>query len=179
LLATQRKDWLALVAVHSDAWLMAVAFYFAAKFDKMERCGARGAPGHACALARRPWPFSRCLRLTSAGGVRRARLFTMLNQLPTVYKALSGDADGKPGGGGGAKKKARAPGSRRQGKGLARFRNAAGPAIPCRRPDAARDTSHALTRPPPCHTPCGDAQQAAAPAPGAKRERTDPEVRVL
>jgi len=35
----QRKDWLALVAVHSDAWLMAVAFYFAAKFDKAERCG--------------------------------------------------------------------------------------------------------------------------------------------
>lgn len=33
----QRKDWLALVAVHSDAWLMAVAFYYGAKFDAKER----------------------------------------------------------------------------------------------------------------------------------------------
>uniref|UniRef100_A0A7S0S7D0 Alfin N-terminal domain-containing protein n=1 Tax=Mantoniella antarctica TaxID=81844 RepID=A0A7S0S7D0_9CHLO len=33
----QRKDWLALVAVHSDAWLMAVAFYYGAKFDGKER----------------------------------------------------------------------------------------------------------------------------------------------
>ncbi|ACO67116.1 predicted protein, partial [Micromonas commoda] len=32
----QRKDWLALVAVHSDAWLMAVAFYYGAKFDGKE-----------------------------------------------------------------------------------------------------------------------------------------------
>lgn len=34
---SQQKDWLSLVAVHSDAWLMAVAFYFGAKFDKSER----------------------------------------------------------------------------------------------------------------------------------------------
>ncbi|KAJ3678112.1 hypothetical protein LUZ60_001915 [Juncus effusus] len=27
------KDWLALVAVHSDAWLLAVAFYFGARFS--------------------------------------------------------------------------------------------------------------------------------------------------
>merc|ERR1712216_910185 len=33
----QRKDWLALVAVHSDAWLMAVAFYYGAKFDAKKR----------------------------------------------------------------------------------------------------------------------------------------------
>mmetsp|Transcript_48866 Transcript_48866/g.156519 ORF Transcript_48866/g.156519 Transcript_48866/m.156519 type:complete len:213 (+) Transcript_48866:228-866(+) len=33
----QRKDWLALVAVHSDAWLLAVAFYYGAKFNKSER----------------------------------------------------------------------------------------------------------------------------------------------
>ena len=26
------KDWLSLVAVHSDAWLLAVAFYFGARF---------------------------------------------------------------------------------------------------------------------------------------------------
>lgn len=28
-----RKDWLALVAVHSDAWLMSVAFFYAVKLD--------------------------------------------------------------------------------------------------------------------------------------------------
>ncbi|XP_031094956.1 PHD finger protein ALFIN-LIKE 4-like [Ipomoea triloba] len=35
----QDKDWLALVAVHSDAWLLSVAFYFGARFgfDKSER----------------------------------------------------------------------------------------------------------------------------------------------
>lgn len=36
----QEKDWLALVAVHSDAWLLAVAFYFGARFgfDRADRC---------------------------------------------------------------------------------------------------------------------------------------------
>ena len=33
----QRRDWLALVAVHADAWLIAVAFYFAAKLDAVQR----------------------------------------------------------------------------------------------------------------------------------------------
>ena len=33
-----RKDWLALVAVHSDAWLMAVAFFYAVKLDALGRC---------------------------------------------------------------------------------------------------------------------------------------------
>lgn len=35
------KDWLSLVAVHSDAWLIAVAFYFGARFgfDKDTRSG--------------------------------------------------------------------------------------------------------------------------------------------
>lgn len=32
-----RKDWLALVAVHSDAWLMAVAFFYAVKLDSNGR----------------------------------------------------------------------------------------------------------------------------------------------
>eukprot|EP00249_Psilotum_nudum_P009730 c22123_g3_i2 orf=147-770(+) len=32
-----RKDWLSLVAVHSDAWLLAVAFFYGARFDKTER----------------------------------------------------------------------------------------------------------------------------------------------
>ena len=33
----QRLDWLRLVAVHSDAWLMAVAFYRATRLNKSEK----------------------------------------------------------------------------------------------------------------------------------------------
>ncbi|XVF03844.1 hypothetical protein REPUB_Repub05bG0028000 [Reevesia pubescens] len=35
----QEKDWLSLVAVHNDSWLLAVAFYFGARsgFGKNER----------------------------------------------------------------------------------------------------------------------------------------------
>ncbi len=40
----QRKDWLALVAVHSDTWLMAVAFYNAARLNREGR-SVRGRAG--------------------------------------------------------------------------------------------------------------------------------------
>lgn len=35
----QEKDWLSMVAVHSDAWLLSVAFYFGSRFgfDKNDR----------------------------------------------------------------------------------------------------------------------------------------------
>jgi Alfin len=35
----KRKDWLALVAVHSDAWLLSVSFFFGTRcgFDKESR----------------------------------------------------------------------------------------------------------------------------------------------
>ncbi|KAL8537795.1 hypothetical protein ACS0TY_012795 [Phlomoides rotata] len=35
----QEKDWLSLIAVHSDTWLLAIAFYFGARFgfDKAKR----------------------------------------------------------------------------------------------------------------------------------------------
>ncbi len=33
----QKRDFLALVAVHSDAWLMAVAFFYAVKLDASGR----------------------------------------------------------------------------------------------------------------------------------------------
>lgn len=35
----QEKDWLSLIAVHSDSWLLSVAFYFGARFgfDKKAR----------------------------------------------------------------------------------------------------------------------------------------------
>lgn len=36
-----KKDWLALVAVHSDAWLLSVAFYYGAKLNAEQRCAPR------------------------------------------------------------------------------------------------------------------------------------------
>ncbi|XP_065630748.1 PHD finger protein ALFIN-LIKE 4 isoform X2 [Quercus suber] len=56
----QEKDWLSLVAVHSDAWLLSVAFYFGARFgfDKADR----------------------------------KRLFTMINDLPTIFEVVTGTA---------------------------------------------------------------------------------------
>ena len=37
----QRRDWLALVAVHSDTWLIAVAFYNGARLNKEGRRAPR------------------------------------------------------------------------------------------------------------------------------------------
>ncbi|KAE8695605.1 PHD finger protein ALFIN-LIKE 2 [Hibiscus syriacus] len=55
-----RKDWLSLVAVHSDCWLLSVAFYFGARLNCNER----------------------------------KRLFSMMNDLPTVFEVRS--IDGQP-----------------------------------------------------------------------------------
>ena len=33
----EHKDWLSLIAVHSDSWLYAVAFYFCARFNRNDR----------------------------------------------------------------------------------------------------------------------------------------------
>ncbi|RLN08214.1 hypothetical protein C2845_PM11G08280 [Panicum miliaceum] len=68
------KDWLSLVAVHSDAWLLSVAFYFGARFgfDK---------------------DASMELYATEAGlALEMRRLFTMINNLPTVYEVVTGVA---------------------------------------------------------------------------------------
>lgn len=51
-----RKDWLSLVAVHSDSWLISVAFYNGAAFN----------------------------------GNERKRLFSMINEQPTVYEVVTG-----------------------------------------------------------------------------------------
>ncbi|TKY48295.1 PHD finger protein ALFIN 5 [Spatholobus suberectus] len=56
----QEKDWLSLVAVHSDTWLLSLAFYFGARFgfDKTDR----------------------------------KRLFSMINELPTIFEVVTGAA---------------------------------------------------------------------------------------
>ncbi|KAJ6389572.1 hypothetical protein OIU77_027817 [Salix suchowensis] len=71
----QEKDWLSLVAVHSDSWLLAVAFYFGARFGfgKNERWNLLGL-GMNCS-----WKT-------------RKRLFQMINELPTIFEVVSGNA---------------------------------------------------------------------------------------
>lgn len=44
----ERRDWMALCAVHSDAWLMSVLFFYAARFDDSGRCGSAGASRPGC-----------------------------------------------------------------------------------------------------------------------------------
>jgi len=56
----QEKDWLSLVAVHSDSWLLGVAFYFGARFG--------------------------------FGKSERKRLFQMINDVPTVFEVVTGNA---------------------------------------------------------------------------------------
>ncbi|XP_073114413.1 PHD finger protein ALFIN-LIKE 8 isoform X2 [Elaeis guineensis] len=62
------KDWLSLVAVHSDAWLLAVAFYFGARFGFDKEAS---------------------LKVTCR---QRRRLFNMINNLPTIYEVVTGTA---------------------------------------------------------------------------------------
>ncbi|XP_022156923.1 PHD finger protein ALFIN-LIKE 2-like [Momordica charantia] len=52
----KRRDWLSLVAVHSDCWLLSVAFYFGARLNRNER----------------------------------KRLFSLINDLPTLFEVASG-----------------------------------------------------------------------------------------
>lgn len=33
----ERRDWLSLVAMHTDSWLLSVAFYFGARLNRNER----------------------------------------------------------------------------------------------------------------------------------------------
>jgi Alfin len=47
----QKKDWLALVAVHSDAWLLSVAFYYGAKLTADHRCVLLPGPSLLCYCA--------------------------------------------------------------------------------------------------------------------------------
>ncbi|KAK2656685.1 hypothetical protein Ddye_009737 [Dipteronia dyeriana] len=50
-----RKDWLSLVAVHTDSWLLSVAFYLGARLNRNER----------------------------------KRLFSLINDLPTVFEVVT------------------------------------------------------------------------------------------
>jgi len=98
-----------------------------------------------------------------------ARLFGMVNQLPTVYKALSGD-DGKQLATMGAKKKVRL------GAPLARgLPGLATPLPPRAQPWRSEPRPRLTGR---SRAPLAQAYPAPAPSGGAKRERQDPEVRL-
>ena len=76
----QRKDWLALVAVHSDTWLMAVAFYNAARLNREGR--------YIWGRASRNWsPLGVDIR-----DGRRDQLFELINELPTCFEVVTGKA---------------------------------------------------------------------------------------
>lgn len=93
----QRKDWLGLVAVHSDAWLMALAFYKGARLDKEERCAVGSparlqvaTPGSACPeSAPKLEARWQCLTIYPST-LCREELFTYINKVPTVYEVVSG-----------------------------------------------------------------------------------------
>lgn len=80
----QEKDWLSLIAVHSDTWLLAIAFYFGARFgfDKAKRFFV--CPVFSFSIAQ--FMFLNC----DLCRLRRKRLFNMINELPTVYEVVSG-----------------------------------------------------------------------------------------
>ena len=43
----QRRDWLSLVAVHSDSWLISVAFFFGARLNANDRYQCYSDTGHS------------------------------------------------------------------------------------------------------------------------------------
>ncbi|KAI5670487.1 hypothetical protein M9H77_10851 [Catharanthus roseus] len=84
-----RRDWLSLVAVHTDSWLVSVAFYFGARLNRNDR----------------------------------KRLFSLINELPTVYEVVTGrkPLKDKPGVDSGSKSKSNKRSSDSQTKGNPRL----------------------------------------------------------
>lgn len=79
-----KKDWLALVAVHSDAWLLSVAFYYGAKLDAQQR--------YACLHGQAP-PVPHRLACSAARNFVswcRSQLFQHINGGPTLFEMVTG-----------------------------------------------------------------------------------------
>ncbi|GER45689.1 PHD finger family protein [Striga asiatica] len=96
----QEKDWLSLVAVHSDSWLLSVAFYFGARFGfgKSESLLEKSLR-YQDMLIQIEKPLSLqttwnsfCLipNLSWKSILYRKRLFQMINDLPTVFEVVTG-----------------------------------------------------------------------------------------
>ncbi|XP_044502411.1 PHD finger protein ALFIN-LIKE 1-like isoform X1 [Mangifera indica] len=74
-----RRDWLSLVAVHTDSWLISVAFYLGARLNRNES-GV--------------WKILICSNSVKEDwsefiNKRRKRLFSMINDLPTVFEEVT------------------------------------------------------------------------------------------
>lgn len=79
-----RKEWLALVAVHSDAWLMSVAFYYGAKLNAEQRYWVQ-----SCTQPK----LFQSSSLVNPITVCRRQLFTQLNNSPTLFELVTGKVD--------------------------------------------------------------------------------------
>ncbi|KAG5625818.1 hypothetical protein H5410_011036 [Solanum commersonii] len=88
----QEKDWLSLVAVHSDSWLLSVAFYFGARFGfgKSERLENIDGCENMTEIV---ISWSLYWETGRMGFHNHAkRLFQMTNDLPTVFEVVTGAA---------------------------------------------------------------------------------------
>ena len=86
----QKKDWLALVAVHSDTWLFAVAFYNGARLNRDGR--------YVFLSLRRASMLTALEEFCTAyeGGLCRERLFELINEQPTCYEVVMGKGGAAP-----------------------------------------------------------------------------------
>jgi hypothetical protein len=81
VLWVQKQDWLSLVAVHTDGWLLSLAFFKAARFGKAQRYAAVHAFQSTCT--------------TSDAASYRDQLFERINEYPTLYEVVSGKVPNK------------------------------------------------------------------------------------
>ncbi|KAG1331244.1 PHD finger protein ALFIN-LIKE 8 [Cocos nucifera] len=90
------KDWLSLVAVHSDSWLLAVAFYFGARFGFDKEARKRlfhlinGLPTIYEVVTGTAKKQSK--EKTNSSSKSKKRLFHLINGLPTIYEVVTGTA---------------------------------------------------------------------------------------
>ncbi|XP_047174843.1 PHD finger protein ALFIN-LIKE 9-like, partial [Vigna umbellata] len=85
----QEKDWLSLVAVHSDAWLQSVAFYFGARFgfdkaDRLELCFI-----YAIAIGKAQLKKAQARRISYAVSLTVFPLLIILSQNGLGYLTIS------------------------------------------------------------------------------------------
>ncbi|KAL3638062.1 phytoene dehydrogenase AL-1 [Castilleja foliolosa] len=88
-----RRDWLSLIAVHSDCWLLSVAFYLGARLNGNERSVIR----NISLLSKRMDELFSLLAqfhfydslLSCEEAIGRKRLFSMINELPTVFEVVT------------------------------------------------------------------------------------------
>ncbi|KAK6943489.1 Alfin, N-terminal [Dillenia turbinata] len=78
-----RRDWLSLVAVHSDSWLLSVAFYLGARLNRNES-------GYVLIhLVYARFGSNPIVLNVFAVPLVQKRLFSLINDLPTVFEVVS------------------------------------------------------------------------------------------